>query len=180
VKAIEGIDPPSPVLASTGVDATAGVSAAVPKVPTVSPTGRVCNGLYDVLRFKIRLVVDASKLAQIVKAIEVGQFITVLNVQITEVVDPAVAASNPLGGYRYGNKPVLRVELDCEELLMRKWTDDILPDDRKNGLGKATLGSPTDNGGQQYDSNPGMPGMPGMPGGPGGYGGPPNPYAPRQ
>ena len=111
--------------------------------PRFRQPGRVCNGLYDVLRFKIRLVVDAAKLPQVVKAIEVGQFITVLNVQITEVVDPAIAASNPQGGYRYGNKPVLRVELDCEELLMRTWTDEILPDDMKNGLGKATLGVPT-------------------------------------
>jgi hypothetical protein len=172
IKAIEGIDAPQPMISTSAVDPTAGVTSPVPKVPAVSPTGRVCNGRYDVLRFKIRLVVDAAKLPQIVKALEIGQFITVLNVQINEVVDPAVAATNPQGGFRYGNKPVLRVEIDCEDLLMRTWTDKILPDDMKNGLGKATLGVPTDNGGQPPMYGPGGQPMYG-PGGPNGPYGPP-------
>jgi hypothetical protein len=172
VKAIEGIDAPQPMISTTAVDPSAGVTGPVPKILTVSPTGRVCNGRYDVLRFKIRLVVDAAKLPQVVKALEVGQFITVLNVQLNEVVDPAIAASNPQGGFRYGNKPVIRVEIDCEELLMRTWTDKILPDDMKNGLGKATLGVPTDNSGGQPMYGPGGQPMYG-PGGPAGPYGPP-------
>jgi hypothetical protein len=172
VKAIEGIDPPQPMISATAVDPAAGVTSPVPKVPTVSPTGRVCNGRYDVLRFKIRLVVDAAKLPQIVKALEIGQFITVLNVQVNEVVDPAIAASNPQGGFRYGNKPVVRVEIDCEDLLMRTWTDKILPDDMKNGLGKATLGVPTDNSAQPMYGPGGQPMY--------GPGGPSGPYGPPQ
>ncbi len=175
VKAIEGIDPPQPVISSSPVDPAAGVTSPVPKITTVSPTGRVCNGRYDVLRFKIRLVVDAAKLPQVVKALEAGRFITVLNVQVNEVVDPAIAASNPQGGFRYGNKPVVRVEIDCEDLLLRTWTDKILPDDMKNGLGKAALGVPTDN-----SANP-MYGPGGQPMyGPGGPGGPGGPYGPPQ
>jgi hypothetical protein len=171
VKALEGVDPPQPMVSPTAVDPSSGVTSAVPKVPTVSPSGRVCNGRYDVLRFKVHLVVDIAKLPLIIKAIEANQFLTVLNVQITEIVDPAVAASNPQGGFRYGNKPVARVEIDCEDLLMRTWTDKILPDDMKNGLGKATLGVPTDDSGNPM-YGPGGPGGPGFPGGPGG------PYAP--
>ena len=173
VKNIEGIDPPSPMIAQGGVDAAAGVSAAAPKVTTISPTGRVCNGLYDVLRFKIRLVVDATKVPQILRQLEVGQFITVLNVQFNEVVDPAVAASSQTGGFRYGEKPVVRVEIDCEDLLMRKWTDNILPDSRKSGLGKGALGTAgtADNGGGQAPGSVGPPG--GFGGPPGGFGGPP-------
>jgi hypothetical protein len=177
VKNIEGVDPPLPIIAPSGVDTAAGVSAAAPKVTTVSPTGRVCNGLYDVLRFKIRLVVDATKVPQIVRQLEVGQFITVLNVQFNEVVDPAVAAFSQTGGFRYGDKPVVRVEIDCEDLLMHKWTDDILPDSRKNGLGKGALGTAgsADNGGQQQQQQPGYGGGPpgGFGGPPGGFGGPP-------
>jgi hypothetical protein len=174
VKNIEGIDPPVPVLGPGGVDATGGVTAPSPKVTTVSPTGRVCNGLYDVLRFKIRLVVDATKVPQILRQLEVGQFITVLNVQYNEVVDPAVAASGQTGGFRYGDKPVVRVEIDCEDLLMRKWTDNILPDSRKGGLGKGALGAAgaADTGGSGQP--PGYGGQPGSFGGPpGGFGGPP-------
>jgi hypothetical protein len=118
-------------------------------------------------------VVDAAKLTQVVRELEAGQFITVLNVQIKEVVDPVMSASSPQGGFRYGNKPVIRVEIDCEELLLRSWTNSILPDSRKNGLGSAVLGSPTDNGGQP--TYPGAPMGPGGPYGPGPYG-PPGAY----
>ncbi|MGD0138375.1 MAG: hypothetical protein ABSD28_05820 [Tepidisphaeraceae bacterium] len=179
VKQIEGIDPPTPVLSSAGFDAAAGVTTPVAKVPLVSPTGRVCNGLYDVLRFKIRLVVDAAKLTQVVRELEAGQFITVLNVQIREVVDPVMAASGQQGGFRYGNKPVIRVEIDCEELLLRSWTNSILPDSKKNGLGRGVLGTSTDNGGQPTYPG-GGPSGPYGPGGPGGPGGPypPGPYGP--
>jgi hypothetical protein len=167
VKSLDGIDAPYPVLASTGVDPNAGVSAAAPKVASVSLTGRVCNGLYDVLRFKIHMVADAAKIPQVIRELEVGQFITVLNFQLTEVVDPAAAAASSLGGFHYGNKPCVRVELDCEELLMRKWTDNIFPDDLKGGLGKGQLGTSPDNSGAG--------------GPPPGYGGGPPPgLAPQQ
>jgi len=52
-----------------------------------------------------------------VREFEVGQFITVNNVQVLEVVDPALSASQ---GYRFGDKPVIRVEFDCEEILLRQ------------------------------------------------------------
>jgi len=175
VKSIESMDLPTPVLASSsgGIDVNAGVTTAAAKVYTASPTGRVCNGRYDVLRFKLHLIVDAAKLPLLIKTLESGQFITVLNVQVNEVVDPVMAASNPLGGFRYGNKPVIRCELDCEELLLRSWTDAIFPDDMKNGFGQG-LGTPTDNGDQGgYPSPYGMPG--GMPYGAGPMG-PNGPY----
>ncbi|MGD0770857.1 MAG: hypothetical protein ABSB42_21960 [Tepidisphaeraceae bacterium] len=179
VKQIEGIDPPTPMESPTGFDATAGVSSPVSKVPLVSPTGRVCNGLYDVLRFKLRLVVDAAKLTQVVRELEASRFITVLNVQIKEVVDPVMSASSPQGGFRYGNKPVIRVEIDCEELLLRSWTNSFLPDSMKGGLGKAVLGTPTDNGGQPtYPGGPAPGGPYAPPGGPYVPGGPP-PIYPR-
>ena len=174
VKQIEGVDAPQPMVSPNAGDLTAGSGSAAPKVTTVSPSGRVCNALYNVVRFKVRLVCDAAKVPQIVRALEAGQFITVLNVQITEVVDPAIAASNPQGGFHFGNKPVVRAEFDCEELLLRNWTDNLLPDDRKAGLGKAALGGPTDSG-QAGPFGPGGPGGPGGPYGPGGGYPPPPP-----
>jgi hypothetical protein len=176
VKQIEGIDSPQPMISPNAGDISGGSGSPVPKVTTVSPSGRVCNALYNAVRFRVRLVVDAEKVPEIVRALEAGQFITVLNVQITEIVDPAIAASNAqAGGFHYGNKPVVRAEFDCEELLMRNWTDNLLPDDQKAGLGKAALGGPTDNGQPQFGpGGPGGPGGPYGPGGPGGpYGGPP-------
>jgi hypothetical protein len=171
VKSIEGVDPPQPMISPNAGDLTAGSGSAVPKVPAVSPTGRVCNGLYDAVRFKVRLVVDAAKIPDVIRALEAKQFITVLNVQVTEIVDPAIAASNPQGGMHYGNKPVVRAEFDCEELLMRGWEDQFLPDDRKGGLGKGVLGAPTDNSGMPPGGY--IPGGPGGQYGPPGYGAPP-------
>ena len=171
VKQIDQVDPPTPILAPAGFDAAAGVTSPVSKVTAISPTGRVCNGLYDVLRFRIRLVVDAAKITQVIRALEAGQFITVLNVQMKEVVDPALAAAGQqgMGGFRYGSKPVVRLDIDCEELLLRSWTNGIFPESRKNGLGRATLGTSTESGGQ--------PTYPGVPMGPGGSYGPGGPYS---
>jgi hypothetical protein len=131
-------------------DFSAGNGSPTPKVTTVSPSGRVCNALYDVVEFKVDLTIDAAKLPQIIREFEVGQFITVNNVQIIEVVDPAISASQ---GYRFGDKPVIRVELDCEELLMRQWTNDVLPDTKKNGIG---AGIPNGPGAVPAEGPPGM------------------------
>jgi hypothetical protein len=174
VKQIEAVDLATggPVISSNASDISAGKNSLVPKVPTVSPSGRVCNALYDVVRFRIRLIVDAAKVPQIIRELEVGQFITVLNVQFDEVIDPAVMGAgagpgggNQEGGFRFGNRPVIRIDLDCEELFMHAWTDSILPDSMKAGLGKGSM-SPDNNGGGASGMAPGM-----MP--PGGGFGPP-------
>jgi hypothetical protein len=133
VKQIIKIDNWVPVNSPNGGDNATGLTNPVPKVPTLSPSGRVCNALYDTVRFNVSLVVDASKLNQIIQELETNQFITILNVTYSEVVDPAIAANN---GYRFGDKPLLSVTLDCEELLMHQWTNPLLPDAFKNGLGK--------------------------------------------
>ena len=133
VKQVLKIENPAPVLSTNGGDLTAGVTSTVPKSAAVSPSARVCNGLYDVARFKVSLIVDAAKLNQVVQELETNQFITVMNIQINEVTDPAIAAAK---GFRFGDKPMLNVDLDCEELFLRAWTTPLLPDTFKMGLGK--------------------------------------------
>jgi hypothetical protein len=127
-------------------DLQAGVGSATPVEPTVSSTGRVCNALYDVYRFDLKLDVDAAKIPQILRDLQLQQFITVLNVQILEVVDPAQAVSN---GFRFGDKPVVRLEIDGEDLLMKNWTADLLPDARK----AAGTGGVPNNSGASQDLN---------------------------
>jgi len=139
IKQLERVDNLVAVYSPSAADAQAGIGGPTPKVPSVSPTGRVCNALYDVERFRVALVVDAAKIPIILRELQSQQFLSVLNVQINEVVDPAIAASN---GYRYGDKPVVRMELDCEDLLMRNWTGDLMPDSIKSGTVKgATPGA---------------------------------------
>lgn len=138
IKRIDLIGNPQ-AINGTAADLTAGNGSAAPKEPNISASGRVCNALYDVVDFKVDLTIDAAKLPQIVREFEVGQFITVNNVQIIEVVDPALSASQ---GYRFGDKPVIRVEFDCEEILLRQWTNDVLPDSKKNGIGAGIPNGP--------------------------------------
>jgi len=167
IKRIDLIGNPQAVSGSS-TDATGGNGTAIPKVTTISASGRVCNALYDVVEFKVDLTVDAAKVPQIVREFEVGQFITVNNVQIIEVVDPALSASQ---GYRFGSKPVVRIELDCEELLLRQWTNDILPDTKKNGIASglptnAPEGTPEGMPEGMPEGGVGRPGMRGFPNGP--------------
>jgi hypothetical protein len=126
-------------------DLQAGVGSPTPVAPNISSTGRVTNALYDVYQFDLRLVVDADKIPQILRDFQLDQFITVLNVQILEVVDPAVAAQS---GYRYGDKPLVTLEITGEDLLMKNWTADLLPDSRKGGTASLPNGqsaTPTNN-----------------------------------
>jgi hypothetical protein len=128
IEKLQSIAPCNAAAASAANDIQAGVTNPTPSEPTVSSTGRVCNALYDVYRFDLKLDVDAEKLPEVLRDFQLGQFITIVNVQILEVVDPAQAASE---GFRFGDKPVVRLEIDGEDLLMKNWTADLLPDSRK-------------------------------------------------
>ena len=161
IKALLHLDRPGSIV-SNASDKGSGVGSGIPKVYPLAISGRVSNALYDVLRFKLTLIVDAAKLPQILHGLEVGQFFTINNVQINGVVDPAQAAVN---GFRYGNKPVINVELDCEELLMHDWTTAFVPPVRTALIAPTTGGgwsgtAPTqDNGGGDNGNqdNPDMP-----------------------
>ncbi len=143
IKRIAAISPYGFVV--SGDNSKAGIGSATPKIVGNSPTGRVSNGLYDVLSYRLTLDVDAAKLPQVCAGLEMGQFITVTNVQIESIQDPATAAQQ---GFLFGSKPVVRVQLDCEELLMKDWTNPILPDARKSAMGPvASAGGNIGNGG---------------------------------
>jgi hypothetical protein len=145
IKLISHVDRPYAIRGDTGND---------PRIAqNVSLSGRTSNKLYDVLRFKVDLTIDAAKLPQILHAMEVGQFFTVLGVQVNGVQDPALAAQQ---GYRFGDKPTLLVELDCEMLYMKGWSDPYVPQTVKSAYGGSIApqggtgfiaGAPTDTGG---------------------------------
>jgi hypothetical protein len=149
IKRIEKLQNVIQIVSTNGADLTAGVGGPTPFEPTVSATGRVSNALYDTYRFDLILAVDAAKLPQILRELQLQQFMTVLNVQILEVVDPAVAAA---AGFRFGDKPVVRIEIDGEDLLMKNWTADLLPDTRK-GAGNPSSPAGVAPGGASDDNN---------------------------
>jgi hypothetical protein len=104
----------------------------------LSPTGHVSNGLYDVIPFTLNLVVDAKEVPTVVAALSRNRFITVLNIAISSV-DSGQAL---VAGYVYGDKPVVRLDLSCEELFFRLDTQQYMPDAIKKGLGIAPPAGP--------------------------------------
>jgi hypothetical protein len=153
---------------SSAVDLSGGPSSTGGADFTISPTGRVCNSLYDVVHFSMVMNVDANRLPQVLADLERNKLMTVLQVDATSV-DSASALNN---GFVFGKDPVIKVTLQCEALFLRSWIKELMPrsvDQFVHG-GGGPGGGP---GGGGYNGG-GFPGGGGM-GGPGGFGphGPP-------
>ncbi len=98
-----------------------------------SPTGRLSNGLYDVVQFNLVLNVDASKISKVIAELQAGKLITVTSFNVVSV--DGVAAADQ--GYIYGDVPVVNLTIKCEELFLRDWTTKLMPDSIKAQLGIA-------------------------------------------
>jgi hypothetical protein len=95
-------------------------------------TGRTSTDLYDVVILNVAMVVDPAKLnAFFDQLYRQNNAYTVLNVKQT-TVDPFQAASE---GYLYGQTQCIRVEVQIEALLFRKWTAPIMPASIRTQLG---------------------------------------------
>jgi hypothetical protein len=121
-------------MSATGEAAAVPVDAnGVPEVFTVSPTGRVCGELYDVIHFDLILRVDFRKIPQVLAELERNRLFTVLS---TSVASVDAAEEMKVNGYVYGEDPVAELTLQCEALFLRSWTvdkendfkDAIMPD----------------------------------------------------
>jgi hypothetical protein len=125
VKQIVDLEVNNPPYLISG-DPTAGNdSTPLTPVPDLTPTGRTCNGMYDVVQFKLSLDVDASRLAAVLDSLQRGQFITILWAQ-TRAVDSADRAVNR---FMYGTGSVVHLDLAGEELFLHQWTAKIQPPD---------------------------------------------------
>jgi hypothetical protein len=93
--------------------------------PDMTPTGRVSNGMYDVVQFSVSLDVDGKHVPQLLDAMQKNQFITVLTVQ-SQAVDGYEKA---VQRFIYGDSPVVNVKLVCEEAILHAWTGKFQPAD---------------------------------------------------
>ncbi|HEX4123347.1 MAG TPA: hypothetical protein VHY37_01370 [Tepidisphaeraceae bacterium] len=130
----------------------------------VSPTGRVCNSLYDVVHFTLVLNVDAMRLPQVLADLERNKLITVVGVDARSV-DSSVALDN---GFVFGKDPVVEVTLRCEELFLRSWIDSSTARLMPESISRLVHG-----GGGTGGAAAGGFGGPGGPGGMGGFHGGP-------
>jgi hypothetical protein len=115
-----------------GTPGAAGAAAAPvdPSTPdySSSPTGHVCNAVYDVVQFQLVMEVDQRQIPLILHALQDNKLTNVLSVDITQV-DTNAAADQ---GYIYGSTPIVSISLNCETLFMRSWTTKLMPDEVKN------------------------------------------------
>jgi hypothetical protein len=101
-----------------GVEATA---------PT-SVTKRSSNELYNVVPFELVLVVDATRIPEILLALSRNKYITVSEMNVNSID----AAQAMLNGFFYtGDRslnPVVQLELKCEMLVMTEWLFPLMPE----------------------------------------------------
>lgn len=85
-----------------------------------SPTGRVCNGLYDVRQATVTMVVDLAQLPAVLNAFSQANLLSPIVQNITVVnQEKALEANNMI----FGNGiDVAEVELLVQSLWMRRWT----------------------------------------------------------
>jgi hypothetical protein len=94
-----------------------------------TPTDRKNNALYDVVPFRLSLIVDASRIPEVLRNLAKNRFITVTNMTVTSK-DPAAAM---LAGYYYGQAQLVQLDLECEELFLHAWLQKYMPDVVKGG-----------------------------------------------
>ncbi|HEY8751855.1 MAG TPA: hypothetical protein VIM11_27990 [Tepidisphaeraceae bacterium] len=114
----------------TGNVANNAPTEALPQNFNVSPTGRVCNGVFDVVHFTVCINVNASEVNRIIQQLQRGRLLTVYWTDI-QVVNSAEKQEE---GYFYGPVPVVTLTLKCEELFMRSWTRPLMPPSIKQYL----------------------------------------------
>jgi hypothetical protein len=145
---------------------------------SITPTGRTCNGMFDVVTALVVVHVDATHIPQLLTALNHNRLITVRNMTVSRVDSNSLLDQ----GYVYGPGPIAELKLDCEQLQMREWTTKFMPpavakilgaDGKKDYFALAPLPPVTGNSGAAPPAmNPTQPMMsPGM-GGVNGFGAP--------
>ena len=101
-------------------------AAAAPTGPdyTLSPTGRICNSVYDVVQFELIVKMDGHYVPTLVQELSRDKFVTVHKVELTGV-DTELAR---VDGYYYGKAPMVQATITGEGLLLHKWTEALVPD----------------------------------------------------
>lgn len=87
-------------------------------------TGRVSNTLYDVRHAKLIAVVDYRQIPILMKELSQVNFMTVLNVRITDVDE----YQSLRDGYYYGDADAVELEILIESIWLRDWTKDFMPE----------------------------------------------------
>jgi hypothetical protein len=116
-------------------------AVAVPLDFNVSFTGRSApNSVYDTRAISLSAVVSSARLPDFINAIERTNFMTVTDMDLSEVDPWADLAA----GYFYGNEHVVRVNLVIETVWLRSWTSKFMPAATKQLFQIEVPAAPTD------------------------------------
>jgi len=110
-----------------------------------SPTGRVSNSLYDVMQVTLEVIVDARMVTTFITELSREKYFTAPNPQQGERTSFITVKKFDLAsvnktearqqGFEYGEAPIAKVRLECEAILLRKWSTPYMPTDVKKALG---------------------------------------------
>ena len=99
-----------------------------------SVTGRwdgPTNQLYDVRTARLTLIVDAERLPAIFDALARTNFMTVTDLDLSEVE----VWSDLERGFYYGPRSVVQASIEVESIWLRSWTVPLMPADVRTALG---------------------------------------------
>lgn len=99
---------------------------------TYTFTGRQSNDLYDVINVDLNLVVDSERIPEVIEALTSVNFVTVLQVNVTDVDEVKHMAD----GYFYGDRNVVQLSLVLETIWLRRWTAGHDSRDEARNLGE--------------------------------------------
>ena len=105
-----------------------------PLDPVVSVTGRRTskpNKLYDVRFATLTLILDSSRVQDVINAISRTNFMSVIGVNLS----PVDVWKDLDEGYYYGPSHVVEAEFKIESVWLRSWTADLMPDKLRMPLG---------------------------------------------
>jgi len=94
--------------------------------------------VYDVIPFTVKLDVDAAQVPRVLQEMSRNKLVTVTNCSVSSI-DLGLMQAN---GYYYGSNPVVTLDLTCESLLLRKWTEPLMPLRVKQALGIVQQAAP--------------------------------------
>ncbi len=96
-----------------------------------SCTGRKSNELYDVRHARLEMIVDIVRLPEFFDNMVQVNFLTVLNMEVTDIDEYEDLKRN----YYYGLGDCVKVTIDIESIWLRDWTSKLMPAQVKADLG---------------------------------------------
>ena len=109
----------------------AGAEKRIPDNFKLSPTGRYSCPLYDVIHVWVTVDIDAERIPDFIDHLRRFNFMTVLNVKISDIDEYELLRS----GYLYGRGDAVRMKALMETVWLREWTVGYMPQPVREELG---------------------------------------------